>query len=127
MDAVTALNLLTMSAESHFEADEQARARLAEALGKAGATDLVSEIDASLVTSAHAKPWRQLMRRIESRGVREALAGQKAEALDSLLSYGMSQSTSQVANAARLAEQDGLRRFLNRLNAIEVDEEATAS
>ncbi|MFD8774508.1 hypothetical protein [Streptomyces sp. NPDC059916] len=122
MDASTALRRLAMRAESEFRADEAARARLAEDLGKGAATDLVSLIDAALVASANAKPWRQLMQRIERHGVREGLAKQQAEVLEALLSYGLCMSTSQVANAARLAEQDGMRRFLNRVDTIEIDE-----
>ncbi|QKW06963.1 hypothetical protein HUT18_11705 [Streptomyces sp. NA04227] len=123
MDATTALRCLTHRAERAFKADEEARTRLADELGRGAVIDLSMAIDAALVSSANAKPWRQLMQRIERHGVREGLAKQKAEALESLLSYGMSMSTSLVANAARLAEQEGLRRFLNAVDTLDVDED----
>ncbi|MFI9026337.1 hypothetical protein [Streptomyces sp. NPDC053560] len=122
MDASTALRTLTHRAEMAYTDDEKARTLLAERLGQGAATDLSQTIDAALVASANAKPWRQLMKRVEAHGVREGLAKQKAEVMEVLLSYGMGMSTSLVANAARLAEQDGQRRFLNAVDTIEVDE-----
>ncbi|NGO66769.1 hypothetical protein [Streptomyces boncukensis] len=124
MDAATALKRLTNRAEAHIEADEKARTALADALAKAPATDLTTQIDGAFRESANAKPWRQLMKRVERHGVREGLAKQKAEALEVLLSYGMSMSTSMVANGARFAEQDGLRRFLDVVDTFEIDEDS---
>lgn len=123
MDAATALKRLTNRAETYIEADKQARTALADALAKAPATDLTTQIDGAFAASAKAKPWRQLMKRIERHGVREGLAKQKAEALEVLLSYGMGMSTSLVTNAARLTEEDGLRRFLNAVDTIDIDED----
>ncbi|MBA0053464.1 hypothetical protein E0L36_22070 [Streptomyces sp. AJS327] len=124
MDAATALKRLTDRAEVHIEADEKARTALAEALANAPATDLTMQIDGTFRESANATPWRQLMKRVERHGVREGLAKQKAEVLEVLLSYGMGMSTSMVANSARLAEQDGLRRFLDVVDTIEIDEDS---
>ncbi|WP_030895952.1 hypothetical protein [Streptomyces sp. NRRL F-5053] len=126
MDTMTALKRLTDCAEAHIEADKRARTALAEALATAPATDLTNQIDAAFRESASAKPWEQLMKRVERDGVREGLAAQKTEVLDILLSDGMSMSTNMVANSARLAEQDGLRRFLDVVGTIDIDDDAPA-
>jgi hypothetical protein len=121
MDLTTATNRLAQLAQGVFEADMDARKRLTEALAIDGA-HIVGLMDAALVTAANAKPWHELMRRIQRLGVRDALAVMRQEATDALLSYGFGMSTSPVENAARFAEQEGLRCFLNRTNLIEIDE-----
>ncbi|MEV6565894.1 hypothetical protein [Streptomyces kronopolitis] len=126
MDATTALSRLTHRAETAFANDDKARATLADSLGKASALQLTWQMEEALTASAIAKPWRDLAKRIERHGVREGLAKQKAEALEVLLQYGMTASTSQIRNVAQLAEQEGLRRFLNTVDTIEIDEDAAA-
>lgn len=123
MDAATALKHLTYYAEIRIEADEKARTALAAALANTPATELTTQIERALRSSAIAKPWRQLMQAVERYGVREGLLRQQGEALNALLSYGMGMSTCMVANAARLAEEDGLRRFLGQIDTIEIAED----
>ncbi|MFF4292127.1 hypothetical protein ACFY0N_00555 [Streptomyces vinaceus] len=122
MDATTALKRLTNRANNAFDEDQETRARLRSALTVDGA-QLDSLMDAALRTAGKAKPWSDLMKRIERHGVREGLAKQRQEATEALLMYGFSMSTSLVANAARLAEQEGLRRFLGSTDGFEVDED----
>ncbi|MEV5677024.1 hypothetical protein [Streptomyces sp. NPDC052179] len=121
MDAMTATDLLTRQATRHFEQAETARKRLVELLARQGSR-LSMTIDSVLVAEAAAAPWVRLMRRIDRNGVREALVAEREKAMNELLGYGVSLSTSLVANAARLAEQDGLRNFLSATNGMVVDE-----
>ncbi|MBT2453282.1 hypothetical protein [Streptomyces sp. ISL-86] len=122
MDAKLALKRLTNRANSTFEEAGGARQRLSNALTFQGA-QLEGLIDSVLVAEGKAKPWVQLLKRIDRLGVREGLVKQRQECLELLLQYGLSMSTSMVTNAARLAEQDGLRRFLDATDTIEIDED----
>ncbi|MFD6941075.1 hypothetical protein ACFWAP_33615 [Streptomyces goshikiensis] len=122
MDTTTALKRLTNRANNAFDEDKETRARLRSALTIDGA-QLDGLMDAVLVTAGKAKPWSDLMKRIERHGVRAGLAKQRQEATEALLMYGFSMSTSLVANAARLAEQEGLRRFLGSTDGFEIDED----
>ncbi|RPK58091.1 hypothetical protein EES44_24475 [Streptomyces sp. ADI96-15] len=119
MDASTILNRLTSRANHAIEEDEAARTRLTKALAVDGAP-LDGLMDAVLDSAGRAKPWRQLMKRIEKHGVREGLAKQREEATERLLQWGFSLSTSMVSNAQRIAEQDGLRRFLSTTDGMEI-------
>ncbi|MFJ5890325.1 hypothetical protein [Streptomyces californicus] len=121
MDATTALNLLTRQAERAFEHAEIRRERLTRLLTRQG-SDLTMTVDSVLAAEAEAAPWARLMQRIERHGVREGLAAEREKATNDLLGFGISLSTSMVTNAARLAEQDGLRRFLNATNGVDIDE-----
>ncbi|THA54263.1 hypothetical protein [Streptomyces sp. A1136] len=123
MDAKIALKRLTNRATSTFEEAGAARKRLTDALAFQGA-QLDGLMDAVLVAEGKAKPWMQLLNRIDRHGVREGLAKQREECLELLLHYGLSMSTSMVRNASQLAEQDGLRRFLDATDTIEIDEDA---
>jgi len=127
MDAATALKRLTYYAEIRIEDDEKARRELAAALANEPATELSAQIESALTASAIAKPWRQLMKRMERYGVRDGLILEQGNAVDSLLSHGMTMSTSPVRTAAWFAEQEGLRRFLSDIDGIEVDEDEPAS
>ncbi|MFJ7592514.1 hypothetical protein ACIQZO_35115 [Streptomyces sp. NPDC097617] len=124
MDAKIALSRLTRRANSTFEEAGAARQRLADALTFQGA-QLDGLMDAVLVAEGKAKPWMQLLNRIDRLGVREGLAKQREECLEVLLHYGLSMSTSMIRNASQLAEQDGLRRFLDATDTIEIDEDET--
>ncbi|WP_228994704.1 hypothetical protein [Streptomyces sp. DH8] len=124
MDATTALNLLTLQAERSFERAEIRRERLARLLTRQG-SDLTMTVESVLTAEAEAAPWARLMQRIERHGVREGLAAEREKATSDLLGYGISLSTSLVTNAARLAEQDGLRRFLTATNGMDIDEDQT--
>ncbi|MGO4423015.1 hypothetical protein AB4Z54_31015, partial [Streptomyces sp. MCAF7] len=59
-------------------------------------------IDAVLVADANAKPWAELIVRIERHGVREGLAKQRQKVTEALVNYGIALSTSMVTNAGRL-------------------------
>ncbi|WP_434593324.1 hypothetical protein [Streptomyces sp. A5-4] len=124
MDAKIALKRLTTRATSAFEEASSARKSLTEALTAQGAY-LDGRIDAVLVAEGKAKPWVELLKRIDRHGVREGLAKQRAESTEVLLQCGFSMSTSPVSNAARMADQDGLRRFLNATDTIEIDADET--
>lgn len=126
MDARTALKRLTSRATYAFDEAATARKRLTDALAFQGA-QLDLPMDAVLVAEGNAKPWADLMKRIERHGVREGLAKQRAEALEALLQYGHSMSTSLVTNASRLADQDGLRRFLDGTDRFDIDEDPAPS
>ncbi|MFD9422256.1 MULTISPECIES: hypothetical protein [unclassified Streptomyces] len=121
MDATTATDLLTRQATRHFEQAETARTRLVDLLARHG-SQLSMAIDSVLVAEAAATPWVRLMRRIDRNGAREALVAEREKAMNDLLGYGISLSTSLVTNAARLAEQDGLRNFLSTTNGMVIDE-----
>lgn len=125
MDASIAIKFLTMRATAELDAAAKARADLAKAMEVPGSS-LDSLMDAVLVADGKAKPWAQLLARIEKRGVREALAKAREEATSDLIEYGISLSTSMVANAQRLAEQDGLRAFLRGTNGIDIEDDAPA-
>ncbi|GAA2948489.1 hypothetical protein ACFPN0_15085 [Kitasatospora cinereorecta] len=124
MDASTALSLLTSRANHVFEEDEAARTRLTKALAIDGA-QLDGLMDAALASAGRAKPCHQLMKRVEKHGVREGLAKQREEAMEYLLQWGFSMSTSMVSNAQRIAEQDGLRRFLSTTEGWGIDADET--
>ncbi|RWZ74878.1 hypothetical protein EQK42_16625 [Streptomyces albidoflavus] len=124
MDASTILNRLTSRANHVLEEDEAARTRLTKALAVDGAP-LDGLMDAVIDSAGRAKPWRQLMKRIEKHGVREGLAKQREEATERLLQWGFSMSTSMVSNAQRIAEQDGLRRFLSTTDGMEISADET--
>ncbi|MEU2487077.1 hypothetical protein ABZ593_21020 [Streptomyces sp. NPDC012617] len=124
MDASIALNLITSRAAHVFEEDEAARTRLTKALAIDGA-QLDGLMDTVLNSAGRAKPWHQLMKRIEKHGVREGLTKQREEAMECLLQWGFSMSTSMVSNAQRIAEQDGLRRFLSTTEGWEIDADET--
>ncbi|MEU6928983.1 hypothetical protein AB0A05_07445 [Streptomyces sp. NPDC046374] len=119
---MTALKRLTNRTESAMEGAAQARARLTEALAKHG-SQLDGIMGAVLAAEAEAAPWVKLARRIDRLGAREGLAAMRQEATETLLDYGIAMSTSLVTNAARLAEQDGLRRFLGATEHFEIDED----
>ncbi|MEU6628416.1 hypothetical protein ABZ905_08990 [Streptomyces parvus] len=121
MDATTALDLLTRQAERAFEHAEIRRERLTRLLTCQG-SDLTMTVDSVLTAEAEAAPWARLLKRIDRHGVREGLAAEREKATNDLLGFGISLSTSMVTNAARLAEQDGLRRFLNATNGMDIDE-----
>ncbi|MFJ6014496.1 hypothetical protein [Streptomyces sp. NPDC092952] len=124
MEASIALNVLTVRAAHVFEEDEAARTRLAKALEVDGA-QVDGFMDTVLATAGRAKPWRELLKRIERHGVREGLAKQREEVTERLLQWGFSMSTSMVSNAQRIAEQDGLRRFLSTTDGMEIDADET--
>ncbi|KPI33306.1 hypothetical protein OV450_1394 [Actinobacteria bacterium OV450] len=126
MDTTTALHRLTNRANKAFDEDRTARARLADALTVDGA-QLDGLMDAVLVTAGKAKPWHDLMKRIERHGVREGLAKQRQEATEALLTYGFSMSTSLISNAERLAGQEGLRRFLGATDSFEIEDAPKAA
>ncbi|MEC3995189.1 hypothetical protein VSR01_17270 [Actinacidiphila sp. DG2A-62] len=122
MNVTTAYRVLTSRAEDVFDQDAKARTRLTNALTVDGAS-LDGLMDAALVSAGIAKPWRQLMKRIEVHGPIEGLAKQREEAIETLLQWGFGMSTSLVSNAQRLAEQDGLRRFLSATDGMEITED----
>jgi hypothetical protein len=126
MDAKTALQCLASRATAAFDQAATARKSLDDALAFQGA-QFDHLVDAVLVAEGKAKPWADLMKRIERHGVREGLAKQRAAALETVLHYGFSMSTSLVTNAARMADQDGLRRFLDDTDTIDIDEEPEAT
>lgn len=121
MDASTALKHLVTRADRIFEEAGATRANLADALAIQGA-QFDHLMDAVLVAEGKAKPWMHLMKRVDRHGVREGLAKQREECMEALLTYGFSMSTSLITNAARFAEQDGLRRFLDATDTIEIEE-----
>lgn len=125
MDATLALKFLTVRANSTAEAAVTARQALSDACAVPG-SDLTHLMEAAMAADSEAKPWAELFRRIERHGVREGLAKQREKATEALVSYGIALSTSLVTNAARLHEQEGLRRFLSATNGMEVDEETPA-
>ncbi|MEU7092988.1 hypothetical protein [Kitasatospora aureofaciens] len=120
MDATTATDRLATLGARAFTAAADARARLTAALAAHGAF-LSGLMDEVLVSEAKAKPWVAMSRRTERLGIREALAKTRQDALDALLGCGFSTSTSLVVNAANLAEQEGLRRFLAATESFEID------
>ncbi|MFF0395169.1 hypothetical protein ACFYSJ_05185 [Streptomyces sp. NPDC005248] len=122
MDASTALKHLTTRASHVFEEAAATRKRLTDALMVQGAP-LDHLMDAVLVAEGKVKPWMHLMKRIDRHGVREGLAKQLEECTEALLIHGFSMSTSLVTNAARFAEQEGLRRFLDAAGTLEIEEE----
>ncbi|WP_107422480.1 hypothetical protein [Streptomyces griseus] len=121
MDATTALDLLTRQAERAFEHAEIRRERLTRMLTCQG-SDLTMAVDSVLTAEAEAAPWARLLKRIDRHGVREGLAAEREKATNDILGFGISLSTSMITNAARLAEQDGLRRFLSATNGMDIDE-----
>ncbi|WP_371799028.1 DUF1664 domain-containing protein [Streptomyces sp. NBC_01707] len=123
MDASTALKHLITRADRVFEEAAATRASLTDALAIQGA-QFDHLMDAVLVAEGKAKPWMHLMKRIDRHGVRAGLAKQREECMEALLMYGFSMSTSLVTNAARFAEQDGLRRFLDATDTLEIEEES---
>jgi hypothetical protein len=125
MDAKKALVILTARANSEADAAEKAREQLIKGCEIEGSS-LDHLMDAVLVADAMAKPWAELMVRIERHGVREGLAKQIQKATEALVSYGISLSTSMVTNAARLHDQDGLRRFLSATHGMDIEDEAPA-
>ncbi|WP_326814025.1 hypothetical protein [Streptomyces sp. NBC_01763] len=120
MDASTAHKHLITRADRVFEEAAATRANLTDALAIQGA-QFDHLMDAVLVAEGKAKPWMHLMKRIDRHGVREGLAKQREECMEALLMYGFSMSTSLVTNAARFAEQDGLRRFLDATDTMEIE------
>ncbi|WP_199570561.1 hypothetical protein [Streptomyces murinus] len=124
MDNATAYRILTARAEDAFHDDSKARARLTDALAIDGA-QLDGLMDAALNSAGRAKPWHKLVKRMEIEGPREALTKTREEAVEILLQWGFGMSTSLVSNAQRLAEQDGLRRFLSATDGMEISEDET--
>lgn len=123
MDAKKALVLLTARANSEADAAEKARGQLIRGCEVEGSS-LDHLMEAVLVADAKAKPWAELMVRVERHGVREGLAKQVQKATEALVSYGIALSTSMVTNAARLHEQEGLRRFLSFTQGMDIEDEA---
>ncbi|MER6979641.1 hypothetical protein [Streptomyces carpinensis] len=124
MDAKTALRFLEVRATSEAQAAEKARKNLADACA-VQRSDLTNLMETAMLADAMAKPWADLMVRIERHGVREGLARMRQKAMTDLVEYGLALSTSLVTNAQRIHEQDGLRRFLSSSD-LDVDEEAPA-
>ncbi|MFE4796205.1 hypothetical protein ACFRFL_14075 [Streptomyces sp. NPDC056708] len=122
MNEATALKRLTKRAASAIEESATARKRLTVALAARGA-QLDGLMDAVLVADGKVKPWLDLLKRIDRYGVRAGLAKQREEATEALLQYGLCMSTSLVANAARITEQDGLRRFLSATDTFDITDE----
>ncbi|MFF4147174.1 hypothetical protein ACFY0A_39000 [Streptomyces sp. NPDC001698] len=122
MDAKIALQFLSIRANSEFQAAEEARKKLADACAIKG-SNLTHLMDTALVADANAKPWADLFVRIERHGVREGLAKMRQKATEALVDFGIALSTSLVTNAERLAEQNGLRRFLSCTNGMDIDED----
>ncbi|WP_086859774.1 hypothetical protein [Streptomyces milbemycinicus] len=125
MDATKAIVFLTARANSEAAAAEKARERLIKGCEVVGSS-LDHLMDAVLVADAMAKPWAELMVRIERHGVREGLAKQIQKVTEALVNYGIALSTSMVTNAARLHEQDGLRRFLSLAQSMDIEDDAPA-
>ncbi|MET8746849.1 hypothetical protein [Streptomyces sp. NPDC004728] len=123
MNAEIALSLLNSMAENSFNASEKARQELTKACAVKGFLELAHLMEAVMVADAKAKPWQDLFRRIERHGAREGLAKTREKATEALVSYGIALSTSMVVNAERLAEQDGIRRFLSATNGMDIDED----
>ncbi|MGO4752583.1 hypothetical protein AB4212_28910 [Streptomyces sp. 2MCAF27] len=123
MDAKKALNLLTAHANSAAGVAKKAREQLIKGCEVEGSL-LDHLIDAVLVADANAKPWAELIVRIERHGVREGLAKQRQKVTEALVNYGIALSTSMVTNAGRLHEQEGMRRFLSFTQGMDIDEEA---
>ncbi|MFF4388573.1 hypothetical protein ACFY0G_17600 [Streptomyces sp. NPDC001552] len=123
MNATAALTFITARANMIFAEDKEARTRLSDALA-VDAAHIDSLVDAVLVTAGKAKPWRQLLKRIERLGVRKGLAAERQLATDNLLNCGVTMSTSLVTNAACIADQEGLRRFLRATEGFEIDADA---
>ncbi|MFJ1607003.1 hypothetical protein ACIOHS_27070 [Streptomyces sp. NPDC088253] len=126
MDATTALRFLTNRATSETEAAETARQNLKAACDIKGSR-LSSLMEAAMVADAMARPWADLLVRIEKHGVREGLAKMRTKATEDLVVYGVSLSTSLVTNAERLHEQDGLRRFLSGIAGMDIEDDAPAA
>ncbi|MFJ6561941.1 hypothetical protein ACIQMV_19185 [Streptomyces sp. NPDC091412] len=122
MDAKIALQFLNIRANGEFQAAEDARKKLADACAIKG-SNLTHLMNTALVADANAKPWADLFVRIERHGVREGLAKMRQKATEALVDFGIALSTSLVTNAERLAEQDGLRRFLSSTNGMDIDED----
>ncbi|WP_330435840.1 hypothetical protein OIC43_37130 [Streptomyces sp. NBC_00825] len=122
MNAEKALSLLSSMAENSFDASEKARQELTKACAVKGFLELAHLMEAVMVADANAKPWQDLFRRVERHGAREGLAKMRENVTEDLVSYGVALSTSMVVNAERLAEQDGLRRFLSATNGMDIDE-----
>ncbi|MFF5668835.1 hypothetical protein ACFY8S_01645 [Streptomyces hygroscopicus] len=125
MDAKDAIVLLTARANSEAAAAEKARERLIKGCEVPGSS-LDQLMDAVLLADAMAKPWAELIVRIERHGVREGLATQIQKVTEALLNYGIALSTSMVTNAARLHEQEGMRRFLSLAQSMDIEDEAPA-
>ncbi|MFE3146602.1 hypothetical protein ACFXJ6_08050 [Streptomyces sp. NPDC059218] len=123
MNAEIALSLLNSMAENSFNASEKARQELTKACAVKGFLELAHLMEAVMVADAKAKPWQDLFRRIERHGAREGLAKMREKATEALVSYGIALSTSMVVNAERLAEQDGIRRFLSATGGMDIDED----
>ena len=122
MDAQTAIKLLTARANNEAKAAREARERLIAGLQVPGSS-IDHLMDAVLVADAMAKPWAQLMQRIERKGVRDGLAEARAKATEALVEFGIALSTSLVTNAERLAAQDGLRRFLSGTQGMDIEDD----
>lgn len=122
MNAEKALSLLSSMAENSFDASEKARQELTKACAVKGFLELAHLMETVMVADANAKPWQDLFRRVERHGAREGLAKMRENVTEDLVSYGVALSTSMVVNAERLAEQDGLRRFLSATNGMDIDE-----
>jgi hypothetical protein len=121
MNEATALRIITNRAEAAADHSATARKRLDEAMKIPGA-QLDGLMDAVLIADAEAKPWRELLIRIERHGVCKGLAAQREKVLEDLTGYSLSLSTSLVTNAWRLAEQNGLRHFLSATHGMEIGE-----
>ncbi|MEU2264981.1 hypothetical protein ABZ568_00705 [Streptomyces olindensis] len=125
MDAKHAISILTDRAESEIDAAKKTRQRLIKGCELDG-SQLDHLMEAVLLADATAKPWVELMQRIDRHGVREGLAKQIQKATENLVVYGIALSTSMVTNAARLHEVEGLRRFLSFTQGMDIDDETPA-
>ncbi|MFD3851672.1 hypothetical protein ACFWVB_38240 [Streptomyces microflavus] len=124
MNATSAHKRLATRAAATIEKASTARTALIEALAFPGVR-IDDLMDAALSAEGEAKPWDRLLKRIDCHGVREGLAQQRQECMETLLQYRPNLSTSLVASAASIADQEGLRRFL-ALSDIDIDDEDQA-
>lgn len=123
MDASQALAFITARVAATATRAEESRARLIKALEDGGGLHLSGYMEEVLKAEAQFAPWADLLHRIDRHGVRVGLAKQCARVNEALVGHGISMSTSQVTNAARLAEHDGLCRFLGVASGIKVTDD----
>ena len=108
---------------------EEAKARADFAAELAGEFEVrTSSFETVLEAAGRAKPWRKVLRIAETRTLAEALTSVREGALEALVEFSETQSTSPLRNEQERTEREGLRRFLRRsARAVErLEREAAA-
>ncbi|CAL9611417.1 hypothetical protein SUDANB1_05634 [Streptomyces sp. enrichment culture] len=119
MSAKTYTEGVTYMARMYVDNETAARKALAEDLTSDHAFS-ISRIEEVMRAAATAKPWRTVLRLIEERDktVAQAIAAVRKNAVETLLTYGESRSTSDIRNEEERVNREGLRSFLSRTEGV---------